>query len=54
MSKARAKASANAAVAYDKFHVVSQVAETMEEVRRKQARVGATAHVCPDNKLDIG
>jgi len=34
---------ANATVVYDKFHVVSQVAKAVEEVRRKEARVDASA-----------
>ena len=34
---------ARATVVYDKFHVVSQVAKAVEEVRRKEARVAATA-----------
>ncbi|MDE3100582.1 MAG: ISL3 family transposase [Verrucomicrobiota bacterium] len=34
---------ANATVVYDKFHVVSQVARAVEEVRRKEVRVDATA-----------
>lgn len=34
---------AKATVVYDKFHVVSQVAKAVEEVRRKEARVDAVA-----------
>jgi transposase len=34
---------ANATVVYDKFHVVSQVAKAVEEVRRKEARGDAAA-----------
>jgi transposase len=34
---------AHATVVYDKFHVVSQVAKAVEEVRRKEARTDATA-----------
>lgn len=33
----------NATVVYDKFHVVSQVAKAVEEVRRKEARTDAVA-----------
>ena len=33
----------NATVVYDKFHVVSQVAKAVEEVRRKEARTDAAA-----------
>ncbi len=34
---------ARATVVYDKFHIVRQVAKAVEEVRRKEARVDATA-----------
>ena len=33
----------NAVISYDKFHVVSQVAKAVEEVRRKEARTDASA-----------
>jgi transposase len=34
---------ANAVIVYDKFHVVSQVSQAVEEVRRKEARQDAMA-----------
>ena len=35
----------NAAVVFDKFHVVSQVSQAVEEVRRKEVRQDAQARV---------